>query len=154
MPKKISGPSGFTLLELMIVIAIIGILTAIAIPQFARMAEKSKEAGTKGNLATLRSALAIYFGDNESVFPADDLTPSLVTSQKYLVVIPPAQLPQTPDDVGHSDSSAVQAGAPPDSVTDAGGWSYDNQGESDPLWGTIIVNCSHQDLSGNYWTSF
>jgi type II secretory pathway pseudopilin PulG len=50
----------------MLVVAIIGILAAIAIPQFSNMTTKSKEGATKGNLGALRSALQIYFGDNES----------------------------------------------------------------------------------------
>ncbi|HTA77767.1 MAG TPA: prepilin-type N-terminal cleavage/methylation domain-containing protein, partial [bacterium] len=46
---------GFTLIELMIVVAIIGILAAIAIPRFAQMLEKSKEGATKGNIGAMKS---------------------------------------------------------------------------------------------------
>ena len=42
---------GFTLVELMIVVAIIGVLAAVAIPKFADMLEKSREGATKGNLS-------------------------------------------------------------------------------------------------------
>ena len=63
------GEKGFTLIELMIVVAIIGILAAIAIPKFAQMLEKSREGATKGNLGAIRSAVSIYYGDKEGVWP-------------------------------------------------------------------------------------
>ncbi|MDD5687800.1 MAG: type II secretion system protein [Elusimicrobia bacterium] len=60
---------GFTLIELMIVVAIIGILAAIAIPKFADLIRKSKEGSTKGSLGALRSALTIYYGEMEGAYP-------------------------------------------------------------------------------------
>lgn len=60
---------GFTLIELMIVVAIIGILAAIAIPKFADLITKSKEGSTKGSLGAMRSALTIYYGEQEGTYP-------------------------------------------------------------------------------------
>ena len=62
---------GFTLIELMIVVAIIGILAAVAIPKFAEMMERSRDGATKGNIAALRSAISIYYGDHEGKYPTD-----------------------------------------------------------------------------------
>jgi len=67
--KKIK--QGFTLIELMIVVAIVGILSAIAIPKFASLLEKSREGATQGNLAAIRSAVTIYYTDKEGIFPGD-----------------------------------------------------------------------------------
>src|SRR3977135_4079302 len=93
---------GFTLIELMIVVAIIGILAAIAIPQFAQLVAKSQEGATKGNLGTLRSALSIYYGDTEGVYPTERTSfSSLTTGGKYLQGVPQANLPRTNSSTGH-----------------------------------------------------
>lgn len=55
--------SGFTLVELIIVIAIIGILATIAIPSFKPAPDKAREAVLKTDLHTMREALDQYFAD-------------------------------------------------------------------------------------------
>lgn len=59
------GESGFTLIELMIVMAIIGILTAIAVPAYLRSVNRAREAALKEDLATMRSAISSYTVDKE-----------------------------------------------------------------------------------------
>ncbi|MBI5555872.1 MAG: prepilin-type N-terminal cleavage/methylation domain-containing protein, partial [Elusimicrobia bacterium] len=61
---------GFTLVELMIVVAIIGILAGIAIPRYMNFVRRSREGATKGNLGAIRSALNIYYTDQEGIYPA------------------------------------------------------------------------------------
>lgn len=74
---------GFTLIELMLVVAIVALLAAIAIPKFSNLIDKSREAAMKGNLGVLRSALTIYYADNEGLYPKyNNLTP-LVTRGMY-----------------------------------------------------------------------
>lgn len=60
---------GFTIIELMLVSAIIGLLASIAIPKFANLIDKSRESTLKGSLGSLRSALEIYYVDNEGIYP-------------------------------------------------------------------------------------
>ena len=54
---------GFTLIELMIVIAIIGILAAIAIPQFAAYRAKSYNSAAQSDLRNVLTVLEAYYAD-------------------------------------------------------------------------------------------
>ncbi len=137
---------GFTLIELMIVVAIIGILAAIAIPKFANLIRKSNEGQSKGNLGAVRSALSIYYGDMEGVYPTD--VNSLTTAGKYLTVMPIAKTPGY-----HADSSGAVQNTGTTAITDAGGWAYSN-GASDANFGTLWVNCSHTDTKSTTWSTY
>ena len=60
-------PSGFTLVELMIVIAIIGILASVAIPQYADYTRKSKFAEVVGFTASAKTAVSICAQESNGV---------------------------------------------------------------------------------------
>ena len=61
--RKKEGQKGFTLIELMIVIAIIGILAAIAIPQFVSYRQKGYNTKAKGELKSYYTACQAYLAD-------------------------------------------------------------------------------------------
>ena len=74
-----SNRDGFTLIELMIVVAVIGILAALAIPNYTSMQEHAKVAGTKSNAHTLQLAIENYAATHGGVYSvaAADITPFL-----------------------------------------------------------------------------
>lgn len=149
---------GFTLIELMIVVAIIGILAAIAIPRFASLIDKAREAGARGNLGALRSAIAIYYGDTKGYWPvsldtqkytvgtsaADEKLPAFIT--RYLSRIPYATLKRG---VQNSRSAAVatistssENEISTESITaETGGWIYS------PYSGDCRINHNGSDTS-------
>jgi type IV pilus assembly protein PilA len=65
MNRLFRKKGGFTLIELMIVVAIIGILAAIAIPNFIRFQAKSKQSEAKTNLKAIFTAQKSYFGEKD-----------------------------------------------------------------------------------------
>ena len=87
--KRMKSQKGFTLVELMVVIAIIGILAAIAVPKLTNSANAAKDAALVADLRTVDSALALYYTTNHS-YPADlaAAKTALVGSDKYLAAWP------------------------------------------------------------------
>ena len=88
--------AGFTLVELMIVMAIIGVLTAVAIPSYMGAVRQAREAVLKEDLHVMRSAIDSYTADKQKAPQSlDDLV-----QEGYLREIPE-------DPMTHSTSSWV-----------------------------------------------
>jgi len=85
---------GFTLIELMIVVVIIGILTAMAMPRYMRVAAKSKQTEAKGILKQVYTMQEAYFAGHESYClngaVASALTP-IAYAQIHVEVMLPAR---------------------------------------------------------------
>ncbi len=87
---------GFTLIELMIVVAIIGILAAIAIPNFLRFQLKSKSSEGKVNIAAIRTAEESYLAEFGSyvVAVAHPAAVPGATKDPFVVITPGADFDQ------------------------------------------------------------
>ena len=77
MKKFHNRKGGFTLIELMIVVAIIGILAAIAIPNFLRFQLKAKSSEGKTNLAAIRTAEESYYSEF-GVYVSSNASPTTI----------------------------------------------------------------------------
>jgi general secretion pathway protein G len=83
----------FTLIELIVVLAIIALLLAVAVPRYFNSVERSKEAALKQNLSVMRDAIDKYYGDIGSYpIALDDLV-----TKRYLRKLPEDPVAQSKD---------------------------------------------------------
>jgi len=109
--KTKKSESGFTLLELLVVMTIIGILAAIAVPALKDSPQRAREAALREDLFAMRSVIDQHHGDKGS-YPPDLQT--LVTDG-YLRKIPVDPMTKSADTwVVAYEEAAAAADAPPD----------------------------------------
>ncbi|QQR74311.1 MAG: type II secretion system protein [Holophagales bacterium] len=84
IPRSRRARRGFTLLELIIVVAIIGILASIAMPALKDMPRRASESVLKTNLRTLREVIDQYYGD-KGHYPE---TLEALVEERYLRAVP------------------------------------------------------------------
>ncbi len=128
--------TGFTLIELMIVVAIIGILAAIAIPSFAKFQARSKQGEVKANLKSLFTAQRSYYQEKDKYI---ELINATVSTDSNITV----------------DTFKYQGAATNPAAAGLGGIAYAQNGQADPgnpgvTAGNVCPLCSFQgQATGN-----
>jgi type IV pilus assembly protein PilA len=101
--QRIADDNGFSLIELLVVILIIGILAAIAIPSFLDQRAKANDSGAKAIARTAETAMESYATNNDGSYSGANISvlnsiePSLITSAASPAYLVSVIVPSTPD---------------------------------------------------------
>lgn len=109
--------NGFTLIELIMVIAILAILATVSIPKFIDLTIEAKKSGAQGGLGSVRSAVAISYA--QSITTGTATYPSSITTSLFA----DSQIPENP--LNNLTSVGNVTAAPAGTTTSASnGWWY------------------------------
>jgi prepilin-type N-terminal cleavage/methylation domain-containing protein len=136
---------GFTLVELAIVIAILGILAVVAIPKYQGMVDEARSAEARAQLGTVRSAIAIYYAKHQGAFPTT-INADLFADGNIAGV-----------DIGSGPvSTVVVVAAIPATAPGTGGWLYQYNATPATGDGTVRINSPAMDPANpsSAWSSY
>jgi general secretion pathway protein G len=131
--------NGFTLVEILIVVVILGILAAIVIPQFSDASDEAKLSTLVSDLQTVRSQIQLYKIQHNSTLPGslsgtsfgDSMTKYTDATGKLATIQAPAdkvygpylqRVPENPFKAGDSDANEVTTGVAAPTGDGTSGW--------------------------------
>ncbi|MFZ1685644.1 MAG: prepilin-type N-terminal cleavage/methylation domain-containing protein [Candidatus Zixiibacteriota bacterium] len=118
-----SNQKGFTLIELVIIIVVLGILAAVAIPKYQDITAQAKEASCRASLGALRSGITIWYA-NKAVTTGTAAWPSLTNLAAVDSVMAQA-LPRNPYQLSTNAPDSIVTGVTKGTIVGArGGWAY------------------------------
>ncbi len=138
--QRLAKSGGFTLIELVIIIVILGILAAVAIPKYQDMTAQAKEASCRGSLGALRSAITIFYA-NQAVTTGTATWPTLVQLGTVNTVMAQS-IPKNPYQTNTNAPDSVVTGVTKGTIVGTrGGWAYNaTTGEVWPNTSTVGEN--------------
>lgn len=137
-PKK-----GFTLVELLVVMIIVGVLAAVAAPKLLSTSKSATDNGLKQTLGVVRNAIEMYAADNNGAYPAADGTQTTFNANLSPYLQTNVPFPSSLVDAKNNSVRIQTTGQP--LTADASpttGWAYDN------VSGQFIVNSSGLSSDG------
>ena len=142
--SQINGQRGFTLIEIVIIIVVLGILAAVAIPKYQDITGEAKEAACRASLGALRSGITIYYA-NTAVTTGTATWPTLAQLETYGVVMAQG-LPPNPYQTEANNQDSIVTGVTKGTIVGArGGWAYDE------ATGEVWPNTSTSGVNENNW---
>jgi MSHA pilin protein MshA len=114
---------GFTLIELVIIIVILGIIAAVAIPKYVDMVTEAKKSAAKGALGGLRSAISIYYANTALTTGTATWPP--IDSVRTVGTVMIQAIPKNPYRLETSAPDSIVTGVTRGTIVGTrGGWAY------------------------------
>lgn len=114
---------GFTLIELVIIIVVLGILASVAIPRYRNIVAESREAAARGALGAMRSGVSIFYA-NTAVTTGTATWPD-IDSVRTVGVVMAQELPRNPYQLDANAPDSIVTGVTKGTIVGArGGWAY------------------------------
>ncbi len=135
----------FTLIELIVVVSIIALLAAVAIPKYGELLEKANLGATLGNLSTIRSAISMYNANNFS-FPSSIDPASCIAFKEFIGETIPYVKAKRPYSNPPYGNNVTLGTAIPNTM--GSGWYYDYS------TGYVYINSIANDIEGKSYTTY
>ena len=136
---------GFTLIELVIIIVILGILATQAIPTYLSLVDDAKRASAKANLGSLRSSISIFYAYKATPMGGEKATWPTVGELQDQTTVLNGSVPDNGYDTDPVKNNVAGTTVWRSIVSNVGGWGYINS------TGQIWLNTSTSGISENNW---